>query len=290
MLDLSSTPDEFLEPIARVVEAAFGHAGSLRSDDVMVVGAWCRDIQHYALDHRFATSATRDLDLALALSSWDAYRALADAFPRIGDSGVRFRIADIIVDLLPFGDIEDPQGTAQPPTRGEKLSVWAFEEIFAASLSLALPAVGTVRIPTVAGYAAAKLGAWLDRSEWFEAKDAADLALVLYWYGESGAVHERLYATPAGNEILIDESADVPLAAARMLGVDIAMIIGSYRLEELMARWPGNLDLLIHELSIAGHAAWPREGKRRGDLVDALTRGMTESPSGGASSRREGGE
>lgn len=278
MLDLSSTPDEFLEPIARVVEAALRHAGSLRSDDVMVVGAWCRDIQHHALGHRFVTSATRDLDLALALSSWDAYRAVAEAFPRVGDSGIRFRIADITVDLLPFGDIEDPQGSAQPPTRGEELSVWAFEEIFAASLALVLPAVGTVRIPTVAGYAAAKLGAWLDRSEWFEVRDAADLALVLYWYGESGTVDERLYATTAGNEILIAEAADVPLAAAHLLGDDIALIIGPERLGELLTRWPGNLDLLIHELSVAAQPAWPRDGKRRADLVDALTRGMTELP------------
>jgi predicted nucleotidyltransferase len=44
----------------------------------------------------------------------------------------------------------------------------------------------------VAGYAAAKLGAWLDRSEWHEAKEAGDLALVLYWYAESAAVHDRL--------------------------------------------------------------------------------------------------
>jgi predicted nucleotidyltransferase len=94
MLDLSSTPDEFLQPIACVVEAALRHADSLRSEDVMVVGAWCRDIQHHALGHRFATSATRDLDLALALSSWDAYRALADAFPWVGDTGIRFRIAE----------------------------------------------------------------------------------------------------------------------------------------------------------------------------------------------------
>jgi predicted nucleotidyltransferase len=288
MLDLSSTPDEFLQPIACVVEAALRHADSLRSEDVMVVGAWCRDIQHHALGHRFATSATRDLDLALALSSWDAYRALADAFPWVGDTGIRFRIAEVTVDLLPFGEIEDPQGTAQPPTRGEKLSVWAFEEIFAASLSFVLPAVGTVRIPTVAGYAAAKLGGWLDRSEWFEAKDAADLALVLYWYGESGAVHERLYATSAGNEILIAESADVPRAAARMLGVDVATTIGSDRLAELLARWPGNLNLLIHELSVASDAAWPRDGKRRSDLVDTLTRGMTESPPDSASNPRGG--
>jgi predicted nucleotidyltransferase len=290
MLDLSSTPDEFRDPIARVVEAALQHARSLRADDVMVVGAWCRDIQHHALGHRFATSATRDLDLALALSSWEAYRALAGAFPSVGDSGIRFRIAEITVDLLPFGDIEDPQRIAQPPTRGETMSVWAFEEIFAASLSVVLPDVGTVRIPTAAGYAAAKLGAWLDRSEWFEAKDAADLALVLYWYGESDAVRERLYATSAGNAILIAESADVPLAAARILGVDVAGTIGSDRLAELLARWPGNIDLLKRELSVVGQSAWPRDGRRRGDLVDALSGGMHESGSGGAPDRRGGNE
>jgi hypothetical protein len=71
-----------------------------------------------------------------------------------------------------------------------------------------------------------------------------------------------------------------------MLGVDVATTIGSDRLAELLARWPGNLNLLIHELSVASDAAWPRDGKRRSDLVDALTRGMTESPPDGASNPR----
>jgi predicted nucleotidyltransferase len=44
------------------------------------------------------------------------------------------------------------------------LSVWAFDEIFAASWPLKLSPNLTIHIPTVAGYAAAKLGAWLDRS------------------------------------------------------------------------------------------------------------------------------
>jgi predicted nucleotidyltransferase len=82
------------------------------------------------LGHSFATAATSDLDLGLALTSWDGYRTLAGAFPRIGDTGIRFRIADVNVDLLPFGAIEDPQGVVEPPTRRETLSVWALEEIF----------------------------------------------------------------------------------------------------------------------------------------------------------------
>jgi predicted nucleotidyltransferase len=118
--------------------------------------------------------------------------------------------------------------------------VWAFEEIFAASLPLSLTPTATIQIPTVARYAATKLGAWRDRSDWLEAKDAADLALVLHWYAESAGVHERLYESPSGNEILIAEGTDVPLAAAHLLGVDVGATVGPARLTELLARWPGD--------------------------------------------------
>jgi len=284
MRELSGTPEEFLSPIARVVEAMLAPRRRPGPDDLMVVGAWCRDNWHHALGHTFATAATRDLDLALTLSSWDAYAALADTFPRVGDTGIRFRIADITVDLLPFGDIEDPRGSARPPSRDTPMSVWAFKEIRAASLHLPLRAIGTVRIPTVPGFAAAKLGAWLDRSHWLEARDAADLALVLHRYAESAEVHDRLYDTADGHDILIAEAADLPLAAARLLGADVVATLGSERTEELLARWPGDTKLLVSELRFVGAPpTWPRETERRRDLIDALTRG----PRAGQSRRRE---
>ena len=85
---------DFSTPVTRVVEAALEIAEDLTPDRIMVVGAWCRDILHCALGHTFRTAATRDLDLALALSSWDAYHALARSFARAGNTGIRFRIAD----------------------------------------------------------------------------------------------------------------------------------------------------------------------------------------------------
>ena len=239
----------------------------------MVVGAGCRDILHHALGHRFPTSATHDLDLALALSSWDAYRSIAGAFPRIGDSGIRFRIAETIVDLLPFGDIEGPEGEAQPPTRDGPFSVWAFEEVFAHAQPLRLPTGTTATIPTVAGYATTKLAAWLDRSEWLEVKDARDLALIAYWHEHSKKIRGRLYETELGNAALIAEEADVPRAAAHLLGMDIAATIGERRLTELTARWPGNIGLLVREFSVAGTP--PLDMARRRAVIDALTSGIT---------------
>jgi predicted nucleotidyltransferase len=129
-----------------------------------------------------------------------------------------------------------------------------------------------VKIPTVAGYAATKLGAWLDRSEWLEVKDAGDLALTAYWYEHSIDVRNRLYDTHAGNIVLMAEEADVPRAAAHLLGVDIAATIGERRLAELAARWPGNLELLVHEFTVAGSPA-PNEARRRA-VIDALTSGI----------------
>lgn len=103
LLDLSKGPPGFLDPIARVVDAALGAGEALAAAEIMVVGAWSRDVLHAALGHQFETTATRDVDLALALTSWSAYRSLIQSFSRVGDSGIRYRIADIAVDLLPFG-------------------------------------------------------------------------------------------------------------------------------------------------------------------------------------------
>jgi predicted nucleotidyltransferase len=275
MLDLTNTPPSLLDPISKVVAAAIDAAEELAADQVMIVGACCRDILHSALGHIFDTAATRDLDLALALSSWDAYRALTAAFSKVGDTGIRFRIADIDVDLIPFGEVEDPAGVVEPPSRGESLSVWAFDEIYASALPITLTDTLTIRVPNVAGYAAAKLAAWLDRSEWHEAKDAPDLALVLYWYSESVHIHDLLYETPIGQDILLAENSDLALAAAHMLGTDVTSTIGAQRRTELLARWPGNAHLLERELQLRGGPIWPYDPQRRLELIAALTRGLS---------------
>lgn len=123
LLDLSGISEAFLDPLVHVVETARAKAPGLSPDRIMLVGAWCRDIMHPALGHEFVTTATQDVDLALALSGWETYEILARAFPWVGDTGIRFEIAGQNVDLLPFGDLEDPKGFVAPPTRDQAMSV-----------------------------------------------------------------------------------------------------------------------------------------------------------------------
>ena len=266
----------FLDPIARVVEQMREHAPGIDPAQVMLVGAWCRDTLHASLGHDFETSATRDIDLALALSGWETFELLSNAFSPAGDTGVAFRIAGLIVDLLPFGELEDPKGIILPPTRGDVISVWAFAEIFNSSSRLVLSPSLAIRCPTVPGYTAAKLAAWLDRSEWGEPKDANDLALTAHWYVESKLVENRLFDTPHGQQFLVAEEVDFPRAAARMLGNDVADLVGPERLTELLARWPGDLDMLVRNFHIRTGPRWLDHQPRRLEVIDALTRGLAE--------------
>jgi len=270
MIDVSE------EALRRVVEAALVAAPQLRARNIMLVGALCRDVLHRRLGHTFTTTATQDLDLGLALSSWESYLSLAAAFPAVGDTGVRFRIAGVDVDLLPFGDVDDPRGTVEPPTRHEPMSVWAFREIFAGSQPWAISPNLTISIPTIPGYTAAKLGAWLDRSAYGQVKDASNIALTLFPYAESAQLETRLYETANGNAVLLQEGMNVPVAAARLLGADIAYLIGPDRLSELLTRWPGSHDLLIKELVVRADKTTANVGDRI-ERVAALTRGLRDN-------------
>lgn len=277
MLDLTSIADGFLDPIELVIRQLRREVPAIDPDRIMLVGAWCRDVLHVAGGHDFETSATRDIDLALALSDWDDYELMADAFPRVGHTGVAFRIAGMTVDLLPFGDVEDPRGIVTPASRGEQMSVWAFAEILMGSLMLEVGPELVIRCPTISGYVAAKLAAWLDRSEWGETKDANDLALSVYWYVESGGVEERLYGTSQGQRVFLAEHADLPLAGARLLGEDVAQLVGPERCAELHQRWPGRVDSLVAHFEMVAGPHWPSSRSRGGELVGALTRGLLSS-------------
>lgn len=278
MLDLTSLPDGHLDPVTVVVEKVLELAPDLPAGQLMLVGAWCRDTMHAALGHSFPTRTTRDVDLALGLHNWDTYIAVADALDTSGETGIQFFVGGIKVDLLPFGPVEAPKGTVVPPTRSEALSVWAFEEIHRHSVSLRLSDHLTCRLPTIPGYTAVKLAAWLDRSAWYEPKDAGDLALSAFWYAESSHVADRLYDSPDGLDAFGAEDADLPRAAARLLGRDVIRLIGPARTAELTARWPGDLDMLVTNFAPGAGQIWPGLPTRRREIIDALTRGLHDPP------------
>ncbi|HWS36707.1 MAG TPA: hypothetical protein VN408_28710 [Actinoplanes sp.] len=278
MLDLARADPLLLDPVDGVTTELLARSTLLGPGDVMLVGAHCRDILQSSLGHEFPLRATSDIDLGLAVANWAAYDELVTRLPSAGGTGIRFQVARMTADLMPFGKVEDPPGSVTPATRGEPLSVWGFAEVFAGSLPLVLPVAGTIRIPSAAGYAALKLVAWLDRSTYGEFKDAGDIATVVYWYSRSPAVEALLYDTEQGQELLVAEEMDGPAAAARLLGVDIAGVIGAERLAEVAVRWPDlSSDRLTHHMTVINAPDWTASPLRWQSLLQAIARGLFES-------------
>jgi predicted nucleotidyltransferase len=281
VLDPTRCDPELLRLVDAVVTELLAKSTPLRADDVMLVGANCRDILQSALGHEFHLRATADIDLGLAVANWEAYDELTARLPATGDTGIRFRVAGVPADLMPFGAVEDPPGVVVPTARQEPMSVWGFAEVFEAALPLTLPGGTTIRIPTVAGYAALKLAAWLDRSAYGEYKDASDIATVVYWYSTSPEVDRRLYDTDPGQDILVQEDMDNSAAAARVLGKDVLGVVGHTRMSELAERWPGPRGgLLYPSMTVINAPGWTRSVNRRQVLVEAMERGMGVRPAG----------
>ncbi|MEV4345105.1 hypothetical protein AB0J83_11560 [Actinoplanes sp. NPDC049596] len=275
MLDPHRADPSLLHLVDRVAGEIMAKSTLLVPAEVMLVGARCRDILQSALGHEFALRVTSDIDLGLAVANWAAYDELVTRFPSAGKTGIRFRIAETTADLMPFGPVENPPGTVTPATRREPINVWGFAEVYAAAHPLELPTVGSIRIPGAAGYAALKVAAWLDRSDYGEYKDAVDIATVIYWYTKSAAVEIFVYETERGQALLIEEDLDDAAAAARVLGEDISGIVGPERLSEIARRWPGSArDLLVHHMTVTNAPDWPASPNRRHTLLRALERGL----------------
>jgi predicted nucleotidyltransferase len=153
--------------------------------------------------------------------------------------------------------------------------VWGFSETFESAVPLRLPNARTIRIPTLAGYATLKLVAWLDRSAIGEYKDASDIATVVYWYSRSPEIETFAYEASHGRDLLVLEELDLATVASRLLGEEIAGIIGRKRLGEFATRWASSpRDLLYHYMTVTNAPGWTGSEDRRRALIQAMERGM----------------
>jgi predicted nucleotidyltransferase len=125
VLDLARCNPALLPLIDAVVTEIVAKSARLHVEDVMIVGASCRDILQSALGHAFALRTTDDIDLGLAVANWAAYDELTGQLPMVGHTGIRYQVVGVPADLMPFGAVEDPPGTVTPTARHEPMSVWA---------------------------------------------------------------------------------------------------------------------------------------------------------------------
>jgi predicted nucleotidyltransferase len=118
VLDLTKCDPALLQTADAVITELSAKSTRLRAQDVIVVGAHCRDILQSALGHEFGLRTTDDIDFGLAVANWAAYDELTRELKPTGHTGIRYEVANVPTDLMPFGAVEKPPGTVsrQPAT------------------------------------------------------------------------------------------------------------------------------------------------------------------------------
>ena len=195
-------------PIFDALERAF----AALEIDFYLIGAQSRDVwtNHLPLVKR----TTRDIDFAVMISNramWNEliqYLTKLENFSQDPDQPYRFYLEGRILDLIPFGGMEENGEVILENPRTE-LSVYGCREVTADAEII----LGKYKVITLAGLCIMKLIAYDEKSDW-RAKDFDDFELVMKNYGEIAG--EALYSRAF--EDLIKADFELPVAAARMLG------------------------------------------------------------------------
>ncbi|MEX3504216.1 nucleotidyl transferase AbiEii/AbiGii toxin family protein [Corynebacterium sp. LK2510] len=235
---------------------------------IMVVGARCRDIHQLNYRDHLPGRTTKDIDIALAIDTWEDFERLKAVFPSKVTAWQAISIGGVSIDLIPFGDLEKPPGEIVGSS-GFSLNVEGFREVFAQAEFHRFLDGTEIKVASVPGFAVLKMHAWCDRWPQGVYKDAADLALVIAWYGERESLWGN-YSRRTAERHLGDEDC----MAAELLGVDAGELLGEAKAEVLFCRFSEDVvrERLAEELLAPGEQRYPV--LRRREQVDALLEGL----------------
>lgn len=239
-------------------------------DHLMVVGARSRDALHTAFGCTQALRGTTDADVALALSSWQTFDAIRAEFAPIGQSGHRFSICSIPVDVIPFGHIESPPGSSSHPPHDLTMNVHGFADAHAQAWTLQVDGGLDLRFPPLGGYAALKSHAWLDRgTENRTDKDGPDLGLTVQWIANDIAT---LYDDHT--EVVSRYEFDTEAAAAHLVGAEMRAVLSTTERQYLLDRFDSaDLEHLAAHIRPPG-CTWPDENNI--SVVNAIISGLCD--------------
>lgn len=193
-----------------------------------VIGATARDII-LSLHGEKAKRATRDLDIAIAISDWSKYADVEkgitniDGFTKDPQQKQRFLYRQTFqVDIVPFGDIKKEDDKIYgPPDETVAMTSLGFPEAQGKTYSVKIDDDLTIDVASLAGIFVLKLFAWTDRNV-ASNSDADDMGFIINNYL---SIHEDRAIEDHYEEIYLDDDYTTNTAGAKLLGIDISNIL-----------------------------------------------------------------
>lgn len=224
MLDLSHRTDlAWLADILRDAQQAVPDA------DWLLVGAMARDLWLSYANEIHIDRETTDVDLAIGVDAWQDFEATRECLidsecfvPDRASQRVRHSSGRLL-DLVPFGGIEDAQRQITWPPAGDvRMNVIGCREAKAAADVVRLQGDVRSKFITIPGLIMLKFFAFSDRALTQPRKDAFDLHLVLRHYLEAGNTI-RFYEENA--DLLKADPFDFTIAGATLAGRDVRKLL-----------------------------------------------------------------
>lgn len=198
--------------------------------EIFVVGASARNI---ILQHGYGIKpklATKDIDFAIQVATWDEFNGLKKDLIKTGnyqtDKKILHRMLFLKktpIDIIPFGAlVGEGHQLSWPPDHETNMNMLGYNEAYESAIRVRLRGEPVLELNLVApaAYVALKIIAWSDRANKTN-KDALDIALLMYSYMEMGNV-QRL--TEEHTDLIQGNDYTYQKAGARMLGRDIAQL------------------------------------------------------------------
>jgi len=194
-----------------------------------VIGATARDII-MTIHGEKAKRATRDLDIAIAISNWSEYDKVEEGILQIEGfkkdlkQKQRFIYQDTYqLDIVPFGNImKEDDRIFWPPDESMAMSVLGFAEVKNSTKQVVIDENLTIEVASLDGIFILKLNAWGDRHVEHN-RDADDMGFILNNYL---IINEERAATEHYNDIYLMDDFNPKISGAKLLGMDMAKIIG----------------------------------------------------------------
>ena len=203
-----------------------------------IVGAAARDIVNL-INGIKSTRLTQDIDIAINVIDWQEYELLTSRL--ISQYGYKpdnklkhryYNAQNSMVDIIPFGEIENPKYSLRWPGADLIMSTLGFMEAYDSCITVSIrrnPDM-TTRVPTPASLALMKIISWYDKYP-DRSKDAKDLLEIINNYDDYGN-WDRFHTEH--RDIITGGTYDYNCGLARLLGRDIAKIAKPDTMETLI--------------------------------------------------------
>lgn len=213
--------------------------------NVLLLGAFARDLLFWHLHSIECRRATMDVDIVVQLKDWTAYHKYRSELVALGfkedeaENHPEKLIdpqTDIEVDLLPFGEIAKDGKTVVWPEDDSRWSVVGIQDAYDHALLLEISDEGvSYRIPfiSVPSLVMLKIVAAKERPRARAKKDTVDIGFIVRRYLDIG--NRARLETPPHNDILNSVDYDLDRATAQLLGRDIGSIVVDATQDHLVA-------------------------------------------------------